>query len=448
MNIEIDDRRRAEEALRAHERRFRSIVDGFPALVALRTPAGDLEYANRRYLEYFGASLEKLKRSAWGHDFHPDDLPKVLAAWREAVETGLPCDIECRHRARGIYRWFHMHGFPLRDTDGRIVLWYLLHIDVDDRKRAEALLAGEKRLLEMVASGHSMSGILDALCQLVESTASGCYCSVVLVDPSGARLEHGAAPSLPASFITSIIGRPVNVDSGPCGMAAYLNEQVIAADITSETRWAAWCPMALAHGLQACWSTPISSTAGKVLGSFAIYYDGPRTPTTLQQSLIEQFTHIASIAVERAQNDTALKRSEAFLAEAQHLSSTGSFSWRVATDEITWSGELYRIFELDEGVPLTKELISSRFDPEDAAFVREMIERARDGDVVEFEREFRLQMPNGSVKYVHTVAHANRDQNGRLECIGAVQDVTERRLRKRHSARSDRSSHTWPGSPA
>ena len=128
-------------------------------------------------------------------------------------------------------------------------------------------------------------------------------------------------------------------DTGPCAMASYLNEQVIAADLKSETRWAAyaWCPMALAHGLQACWSTPISSTAGTVLGAFAIYYDTPRTPTSLHQSLIAQFTHIASIAIERAQSDAALKRSEAFLAEAQRLSSTGSFSWRVATDEITWS---------------------------------------------------------------------------------------------------------------
>src|SRR3984893_13833970 len=264
MNIDIEDRRRAEGVLRAHECLFRSIGDGLPALVALRTPAGDLEYANRRYLEYFGATLEKLKRSAWGRDFHPDDLPEVLAAWREAAETGLPCDIECRHRADGVYRWFHMHGSPLRDTDGRIVLWYLLHTDIDDRKRAEALLAGEKRLLEMVAGGHSMSGILDALCYLVESSASGCYCSVVLVDPSGTRLEHGAGPSLPVSYITSINGRPVNVDAGPCAMAAYLNEQVIVADLTSETRWAAhgWRPMALAHGLRACWSTPITSTVG------------------------------------------------------------------------------------------------------------------------------------------------------------------------------------------
>jgi PAS domain S-box-containing protein len=136
----------------------------------------------------------------------------------------------------------------------------------------------------------------------------GCYCSVVLVDPSGARLEHGAAPSLPASFVTSIVGRPVNADSGPCAMAAYLNEQVIAADITTETRWAAseWCPMALAHGVRACWSTPISSSAGKVLGAFAIYYPKPRTPTPQDQALIDQFTHIASITVERQRSQEAL----------------------------------------------------------------------------------------------------------------------------------------------
>src|SRR6267142_259574 len=280
----------------------------------------------------------------------------------------------------------------------------------------------------MVAGGHSMSAILEALCQLVESTASGCYCSVVLVDPSGTHLEHGAAPSLPASFITSIIGRPVNVDSGPCAMASYLNEQVIAADLKSETRWAAyeWCPMALAHGLQACWSTPISSAVGKVLGAFALYYDKPRTPTSLEQSLIEQFTHIASIAVERVQSDAALKRSEVFLAEAQHLSSIGSFSWRVATDEISWSEQLYRIFEFDQGVRMTHELIDSRVHPEDALMCREVIERALgDGSDVEFEH--RLQMPDHSVKYLHVVAHGTRDQDGRLEYIGAIQDVTERR---------------------
>jgi signal transduction histidine kinase len=299
----------------------------------------------------------------------------------------------------------------------------------EDRKRAETLFAGEKWLLELVAGGSSRAVVLDALCRLIEDTVGNCYCSVVLVDPSGKHLEHGAAPSLPASFITSIIGRSVNVDSGPCAMAIHLNEQVIAADLTSETRWAAdaWCPMALAHGMQACWSTPISSAAGKVLGAFAIYYDEPRKPKSLHQSLLEQFTHIASIAVEHVQNDATLRRSEAFLAQGQHLSSTGSFSWRVAADEITWSEQAYRIFEFDQGVPVTLELIGSRMHPDELPMFYEMIDRAR-GDGSDFNYEYRLQMLDRSIKYLHLVAHGIRDQDGQLEYIGAVQDVTERRL--------------------
>jgi len=157
-------------------------------------------------------------------------------------------------------------------------------------------------------------------------------------------------------------------------MAAFLNEQVIAPDLTSETRWAAygWWPMAMAHGLQACWSTPISSAAGKVLGAFAIYYSEPRAPNSCHQILIDRLANIARIAIEGALSETALRRSEAFFAEAQQISRTGSFSWRPATGEITWSGELYRIFELGRSW--------------------------------------------------------TRDQNGRLEYIGAVQDVTQRRL--------------------
>jgi PAS domain-containing protein len=202
-------------------------------------------------------------------------------------------------------------------------------------------------------------------------------------------------------------------------MAAYLNEQVIAADITHETRWAqyAWCPLALAHRLKACWSTPISSKSGTVLGIFAIYYAEPRTPTAQHQALIDQFTHVASIAIERTRSEDALKRSEAFLAQAQHLSRTGSFSWRVATEEIKWSEEVYRLFELDRGVPVTNELIFSRIHPEDLPFIREMMDRACGGDGIDFKYDHRLLMPNGSVKYVTMACQGNRGQDGQLEYI-------------------------------
>jgi signal transduction histidine kinase len=123
----------------------------------------------------------------------------------------------------------------------------------------------------------------------------------------------------------------------------------------------------------------------------------------------------------------ALRRSEAFLAEAQHLGSTGSFSWHTVTDKITWSEELYHIHGLDPTVPITMERFGSRLHPDDIAHVSEHIDRAR-GDGRDFEVDYRTQMDDHSVKYLHAVVHSSRDQDGQLEYIGAVQDVTERRL--------------------
>jgi len=205
--------------------------------------------------------------------------------------------------------------------------------------------------------------------------------------------------------------------------------QVIAEDVETDPLWEAspFRPLALAHGLKSCWSSPIFSVAGEVLGTFAVLQRQPASPTPLQQDLIAQITHIASIAIERAQSEAALKRSEAFLTEAQRLSRTGSFSWRVASDEITWSEEAYRIYGIDPAVPVTFELIRTRVHPENLPMLQEVIDRARreGGD---FDHETRLLMPDHSVKYLHVVAHSGRNQDGELELIGTVQDVTERRL--------------------
>jgi PAS domain S-box-containing protein len=435
LGTDIEDHRRSENVAAAHwwlsrigrESYFRSWADRIPAIACLMTPSGQMALVNRQCLEYHGLTLDELIGAPRTDLIDRDDLPHVLAISHKTDEQ--PYDYEARiRRADGSYRWFHTTVFPLRDTEDRIVLWYVLTIDVDDRRRAESLLAGEKRFLEMVARGHSMVAILEALCRLVESTAAGCSCSVMLTDASGMRLEHGAAPSLPASFICANIDAAVDPYAGPCARAVSLGQQVIASDLT-DPQWAAytWWAVAVAHGLRACWSTPILSAAGKALGAIAIYHNEPKTPTPLQQSLIEQFTHMASIAVERAQSDAALQRSEAFLAEAQRLSATGSFHWRVATDEITWSDQLYRIFELDPRTKVTLERIASQLHPEDVAVMRDILERMRQ-DETDFEYDFRQQTPGGTTKHLHMVAHATRDRNGHTEYIGAIQDVTQRRV--------------------
>jgi C4-dicarboxylate-specific signal transduction histidine kinase len=132
-----------------------------------------------------------------------------------------------------------------------------------------------------------------------------------------------------------------------------------------------------------------------------------------------------------------LRRSEALLAEGQQLGRTGSFSWRVATDEVTWSEQLYRIYELEVGVPVTLELIRSRVHPEDVSLLERMklVHQTR-REMKEFEWQYRLIMPDSSIKYMHAVAHATRDQEGQLEYIAAVQDVTSRRLSEEALARA------------
>src|SRR5882724_4888525 len=168
-----------------------------------------------------------------------------------------------------------------------------------ERKRAEALLSEEKRLLEMIAQGNALSRILDALCRLVEELSKGSLCSILLLDADGNRLWHGAAPGLPKSYIDAIDGGFIGPAAGSCGTAAYRKEPVIVSDIAQDPLWADYRDLALPHGLQACWSTPVLASDGRVLGTFAIYSREPRSPTPQQQNIIEQITDLASIAIER-----------------------------------------------------------------------------------------------------------------------------------------------------
>ena len=172
--------------------------------------------------------------------------------------------------------------------------------------------------------------------------------------------------------------------------------------------------------------------------------DGSRVPGLVGGALFEgggkEGVAFVLDLSEQKRAERALRRSEAFLAEGQHLGRIGSFSWHVTTDEITWSDELYRIYELEIGTPVTLELIRSRVHPEDVSLIEKMkmVDPARQGGH-DFEWQYRLLMPDHSIKYMHAVAHAIRDQDGQPEYIASVQDVTARRLAEeaRDKARSE-----------
>ena len=139
-----------------------------------------------------------------------------------------------------------------------------------DRERAEAMLAGEKRALEMIATGAALPAVLDTLCRLVEELSPGSLASILLVDPEARRLRHGAAPSLPPSYVAAIDGIAIGPAAGSCGTAAHRNAPVIVADIAADPLWATWRDLALPHGLRACWTTPVRASDGRVVATVAV----------------------------------------------------------------------------------------------------------------------------------------------------------------------------------
>jgi PAS domain S-box-containing protein len=410
------------------EHHFRSIADGIPELISLVKPTGEVEIANSHTLAYFDATLEDLKGRSTDDTVHPDDLPTVIASRKRAAQTGQPYNVKGRHRrADGAYRWFDMHCFPLLDTEERVAYWFLLERDVDDRRRAEALLAGEKRLLEMIATGESLSVTLGELCLFVQELCTDCVgCSILILDPQTQKLWHAASPRVPKAYTEAIDGFTIGPEVSSCGAAAFHGKQVVASDIATDSRWDEFREVALANGLRACWSTPVFSKKNQVLGTFAMFSRKASSPTMDDQEVIAQITHLASIAIERNQEEESLRRSRAYLSEAQRLSSTGSFGWLVSIDDHYWSDETFRIFEYDPSTKVSIQLVLDRAHPQDVHFVRQAMVLAAEGK--DFDYECRFLMPGGAVKYLHIVAHRSRDPNDRLEYVGAVQDVTERRL--------------------
>src|SRR5918995_2438338 len=233
----------------------------------------------------------------------------------------------------------------------------------------------------MIASGSPLRDVLSELCKMVEEAGPRCYCEVHPLHLSRPPIEYSVAPSLPATYTDPIAGLSVSGDALPCAIAVRQKVQVVAEDIDTDPRWRDSFARThvLDHGLRSVWSTPIYAKDGRVLGTLCLYQRQPASPSPQHQNLIAHATHLASIAIERSRTEAALRRSETLLAEGQQLSSTGSFSWRVDTDELAFSEELCRIFEFDPNGVVTLEQVRARVHPDDVPLLSAQMARVRAG---------------------------------------------------------------------
>lgn len=267
-------------------------------------------------------------------EFPADELPLARAIRGESVN-----DVEMfvRHERAPDGLWVTINARPVRDANGELAGGVTVCRDVTESKKEDAFRAGQSRVLEMIARGASLSEVLASLVTLIEAQSTGMLCSVVELSEDGKHIRHGAAPSLPEIYVQAVNGAPIGPKNGSCGTAMYLGRQVIVTDMLLDPLWEDYRTLAELSGLRACWSTPIFSGSGKVLGSFAMYYRQPQTPTGTEARLTEVATHIAGIAIEhqRAANELRareeqLRITQAELAHVARVSTMGELAASIA----------------------------------------------------------------------------------------------------------------------
>lgn len=430
---DIDDQKRAEEAIRDSQERLSLVVRATnDAIWDWDLVANQVIWneAASRLFGYQGDTIQTM--SSWWHDhIHPDDQERVHSGIHRVIdrhEQSWSDEYRFR-RADSSYAYVLDRGYVIYDHVGRPARMIGAMTDLSKRKEAEALLSGQKRLLEMVALGAPLADVLNALALLIEEQSSGAFCAILLLHESGEYLTYAAAPSVPAAYKQAVQQIPVGRDLGSCGSAIFLREQVIVTDIARDPRWFGFADLAIEHQLRACWSTPVMSSVGEVLGTFAMYYREPRGPTPFDLHLIEIATHISGIAIER--NRTADVLQNALQRLTFHVENTplAMIEWDQHFHAVRWSQGAERIFGWQAQEVMGKSPSEWQFVyPDDVEAVANVIARLLGGvelRTVTINRNF---TKDGRVIHCVWYCSALLDSAGNpVSVLSLVEDVTTRR---------------------
>jgi PAS domain S-box-containing protein len=378
----------AQQALTTSEQELHLLVEAIPAAVWRAGPEGDIEYVNRRVLEYLGAPLGEIIGWGWMEKVHPDDVAFKVRTWLKNLESGNPHDAACRFRgADGQYRWFALRAEPLRASDGSVLSWYGVLIDIDDRRKAEeAIRESEYGLRQII---ETVPGLLWSVGPDGEPTHVGQR----MLDYSGIRFE----------------------DFKHRGWEAFVHP----ADFPETAK-------AFYHAIQTGTSYQGVMRLRRADGEFR-WHHARCDPLRDRQGRIIQWYGLSVDIDERKKALDLLRRSEARLAEAQRLTHIGVAAYNETTI-LYGSEETYRIWGFDpaQGVP-TREAVFQRIHPGDRDRMNAEVQRAL-GEKRRYSIEYRIVLPDGTVKHLESIGEPEFSANGELVEIVATQiDVTERK---------------------
>jgi PAS domain S-box-containing protein len=310
---DVTEHRRRDRALRASEAKYRQLHESMMDAFVAADLNGRLTECNEAFRQMLGYEPEEILRLNT-EDWTPEKWHALDAEIRQAqvLARGYSDVYQKEYRRKdGTVFPVELRTILLKDDTGMPCGMWAIVRDITERKQAEGLLAGEKRVLEWIASRKPLPEALNEICRFIDELSPGVMSSILLLDAGGTQLRPIAAPRLPEEWTRAITPLAIGPSVGSCGTAAWDKEQVIVSDIATDPRWTTYpefCTLALNCGLRACWSTPILSGEGSSLGTFAVYYREPRSPSARDLDVIGQVTHLASIAVEHHQAAEALRR--------------------------------------------------------------------------------------------------------------------------------------------
>src|SRR5438128_11888425 len=304
---DVTERKRAEEALRKSEEKYRDLIEISPDAIYVVDAQGICVLGNRAGAELAGIPQDELVGTPVTETY----LPEELYLFQERIDK-LKAEGTLRFERKFVRKNGEIVPVEVSLSAIRGAYFQAILRDISDRKRAEALFTGEKRLLEMIATGVAVKEILNAVCLIIEEFRSGTLASVLLLNPDGLHLDCVAGPSLPKGWTQQMENLPIGPCAGSCGTAAYRGSPVIVSDIATDPLWDVpeHRASALEHGLRASWSNPVISSEGKVLGTFCMYYRETRSPNSQDLELIELATYLVRVAIERDRAEKAVRASE------------------------------------------------------------------------------------------------------------------------------------------
>lgn len=314
---DVTERKQAERELQIAQRRFQAVFNQQFQFMAILAPDGMVLEANETCFRATGVPRQQvIGRPLWESPWW-DRHPAMQEQWKRhiagAAQGQGPLTVEMDYSlADGTLRHATTVITGLKNESGRIESLMVEGQDDTERKRNEMVLVAQKRVLELLVHGSPLPDVLDAICEVVEGhSADKLIATVLLVDEDGKRLRSVAGRRAPASYAQTVDGVSIGPCAGSCGTAAYRGEPVVVSDIASDPLWADYRDLALGHGLRACWSSPILSSQGHVLGTLAVYYMSPQSPSPDELRLVEILTRTAGVAIERRRDEASLREQRA-----------------------------------------------------------------------------------------------------------------------------------------